>query len=417
MVGMSTKIAVITSLAFRDRLLSIAQEVENIQLEFYIYQTPEETPNLMKQIKPCDVLLLSGTLPYLYAKPLLANWPIPWTYLQQDEFAISTSILSVLANHNLQLSQLSIDLMNIQYVKNIVSDIHYEGPLPFVQEIHIDQPFDMIFRQHKQLWLEGKIQFVITSIHSVYDALSAEGIPAMRMHDSDSSIIQRLEETKVLSKMTKSESAKAVVGILEFLESVDDYQLVLQRVVATIHASYQQLDDHRFELYTTFGHLQNAFQHNLLDSFADISQNPIKLTFGYGNSILEAKNNALQALNFAVPNTIYIMNEVKELKGPYPKEATTLALQTKDPYVLQMAKETKMSPLNISKIMAFSVSRQSLQFTAVDLAEYLQVTRRTTERIIKKLVEHDYAKIVGEEMSYQQGRPRAVYELNFSTYH
>lgn len=414
---MSTKIAVISSLAFRDRLISIAQEVDNIQLEFYIYNTPDETPTLMKKIKPCDVLLLSGTLPYLYAKPLLSNWPIPWTYLQQEEFSITTSLLTALANRNLSLSRISIDVMNIQHVRNVVNDILYEGPLPYIQEIHIDKPFNHIFLEHKQLWQEGKIDFVITSIHSIYDALKAEDIPVMRMHDPNSSIIRRLEQTKALSKMTKSESAKAVVGVLEFLESTEDHQQVLQRIIITTHASYQKLNNNCFELYTTLGHIQNAFNYNLLESFFSISKYPIKLTFGYGGSILEAQKNAQQALKFATPNAVFIMNENKELQGPFPNKPTTLSLQTKDPYVLQMAKETKLSPLNISKIMAFSVSRKSLQFTALDLAEYLQVTRRTTERILKKLVEHGYAKVVGEEMSYQQGRPRAVYELNFSTYH
>lgn len=414
---MPTKIAVISSLAFKDRLISISQEVENIQLEFYIYNTPDETPKLMKTIKPCDVLLFSGTLPYLYAKPLLTNWPIPWTYLKQDEFAISTSILSVLAKHHIQLSQLSIDVINSKHVKNVLDDIEYNGSQPFVQEIHIEEHFNMIYQRHRKLWDEGKIRFVITSIHSIYDALIAEGIPAMRMHDSNSSIIHRLEETKVLSKMTKSESAKAVVGILEFSESNEDKQLILQKVVTATHASYQKMDTNHFELFTTFGHIQNAFQHNLLESIFNITQYPIKLTFGYGESILEAQENAKRALDFALPNAIYIMSENKELQGPFPNQPIVLSLQTKDPYVLQMAKETKLSPLNISKIMAFSVSRQSLQFTAVDLAKYLQVTRRSTERILKKLVEHGYAKVVGEEMSYQQGRPRAIYELNFSTYH
>lgn len=414
---MSTKIAVISSLAFKDRLISISQEVENIQLEFYIYKTPDETPKLMKEIKPCDVLLLSGTLPYLYAKPLLTNWPIPWTYLKQDEFAISTSILSVLAKNNIPLSQLSIDVMNSEHVKNVLDDIEYEGSLPFVQEIQIEEPFNLIYQRHKKLWLDGKIKFVITSIHSIYDALTADGIPAMRMHDSNNSIIHRLEETKVLSKMTKSESAKAVVGILELSDSTEDLPLVLQKTVTATHASYQKMDNNHFELFTTFGHIQNAFQHNLLESIFNITQHPIKLTFGYGESILEAQENAKKALDFALPNAVYIMNENKELQGPIPNEPIVLSLQTKDPYVLQMAKETKLSPLNISKVMAFSVSRQSLQFTAVDLAKYLQVTRRSTERILKKLVEHGYAKVVGEEMSYQQGRPRAIYELNFSTYH
>ncbi|MDD1368253.1 hypothetical protein PTB13_09285, partial [Bacillus sp. MHSD17] len=47
-----------------------------------------------------------------------------------------------------------------------------------------------------------------------------------------------------------------------------------------------------------------------------------------------------------------------------------------------------------------------------DLSEYLQVTRRSTERLLKKLVDYGYAHICGEEMPYQQGRPRAIYELN-----
>ena len=81
-----------------------------------------------------------------------------------------------------------------------------------------------------------------------------------------------------------------------------------------------------------------------------------------------------------------------------------------------MAKLTSLSPLNISKIINFSNERQSAQFTSQNLSEYLQVTRRTTERIIKKLVDNGYVKIVGEEMTHQQGRPRKIYQLNFATY-
>jgi len=104
------------------------------------------------------------------------------------------------------------------------------------------------------------------------------------------------------------------------------------------------------------------------------------------------------------------------LLGPFPKSEVRLALKTDDPYVLQMAKKTGLSPLNISKIIHFSRERQSAQFTSHNLSEYLQVTRRTTERIIKKMVDNGYAKVVGEEMTHQQGRPRTIYELNFAIY-
>lgn len=61
-----------------------------------------------------------------------------------------------------------------------------------------------------------------------------------------------------------------------------------------------------------------------------------------------------------------------------------------------------MSPATLSKIIQFSKSRQSLQFTAADLSDYMQVTRRSTERILKKLVNPGLVKIVGEEMTYQK---------------
>lgn len=61
---MSTKIAIICSKAFMKRIISIAQNIDNIQLEFYLYNHPSEAPILMKQIKPCDALLFGGTLPF-----------------------------------------------------------------------------------------------------------------------------------------------------------------------------------------------------------------------------------------------------------------------------------------------------------------------------------------------------------------
>ncbi|MBK3495550.1 hypothetical protein JFL43_11935 [Viridibacillus sp. YIM B01967] len=413
---MPTKIAVICSKAFMNRLTSIAHEVPHIQLDFYIYNSYEETSSLMKQVKPCDVLLLAGTLPYLYAKHLLRQWPIPWTYLKQDETTISTTLLTAISKRTVTINRLSIDVMNPAFIHNVLHDIQYEDAVPFIQQIDLTTPTEQLLKNHIALWQAQQIDLVITSIHAIHDELTTLGIPVMRMLDPKSSIIRRLDEAKSLSQLTKSESAKAVAGLIELHETHDNTITTIEQLAATIHASYQLVNASRYELFTTYGHLQKALDQNQLESFFTNSKQPVKLVFGYGESILEAQKNAQQALHYASPNAISILNENKELQGPFPKVTTTLSLQTKDPYVVHMAKETKLSPLNISKIMAFSKARQSLQFTAHDLSEYLQVTRRTTERILKKLVEHDYAKIVGEEMTYQQGRPRGLYELNFSTY-
>ena len=91
-------------------------------------------------------------------------------------------------------------------------------------------------------------------------------------------------------------------------------------------------------------------------------------------------------------------------------------MKTTEPALVEMAEKTKLSPANISKLMQYSLIRQTKQFTANDLALYLDVSRRTAERTLKKLVDYKYATIIGEEMTYRQGRPRALYEFNFPPY-
>ena len=410
---MPIKIAVICSKAFKNRILSIAQNMDDIQLEFTLYNQPSDVPMLLKQIKPCDALLLGGTLPYLHAQSLLETLPIPWNYIKQDETAISTTLLSLMTKQTISLNRISIDVMNPTFVDRVLNDIAYKGSKPYVFPISVDETSDHILQKHIELWRTKNIDFVITSIHTVFDELQALNIPSMRMLDATSSIIKCLEETKSKSLLTKSESVKAVVGLLE----IPNFNTsILEQIVAATHSTYKQISSYQFELYTTAGHLQSAFENGRIYHLFQQAENPVKLAYGYGHSISEAALNAKYALQFAKPSEIYILDEHKNLLGPFPNPTTKRSLKTNDPFILEMAKQTNLSPLNISKIINFSHERQSAQFTAHNLAEYLQVTRRTTERIIKKLVDNDYVKVVGEEMPHQQGRPRTIYELNFATY-
>lgn len=410
---MSTKVAVISSRAFKERLTKLAQQITDIELDFYIYEHPAQTPNLLKSVKPCDVLFITGTLPYLYSKPMLENWPIPWTYLKQDEFAISNTLLAMIANHAIPIHRLSIDVMNRRFVENVLSDIDYQHANPFIHEVTTAMDNTSLFETHLTLWQQQKIDYAITSSHNVYEQLQQAGIPSMCILDSSTSILRRLEETKALSRMTKSESAKVVVGMLQ---TPSDHNEFAKAVASIVHGIQQPFDSEHVEIYTTMGHLNHALEHQKLEKIIEQAPFDVRMAFGYGQSINEAEQNALYAMQYTQQNSICIIDEHKNLINPLKEQHENLALQIKDPYIMTLAKETQLSPLNISKIIAFSKGRQTPQFTAHDLSEYLQVTRRTTERILKKLVDKDYVRIAGEEMSYQQGRPRTVYMLNFAIY-
>lgn len=132
--------------------------------------------------------------------------------------------------------------------------------------------------------------------------------------------------------------------------------------------------------------MEEALNNNsMINSWLSSSFSPIKIAFGYGKTVIEATQNAKDALSYTTDNTAYLLTDSKELLGPFPNSNRQVELKNSDPLLVQIAKQTTLSPANLSKVVKFSRLRKSTEFTAYDLEVYLQVSRRTTERILKNL--------------------------------
>ncbi|MCM3358292.1 hypothetical protein [Psychrobacillus sp. MER TA 171] len=410
---MQTRIAVLGSRNFIDRLKLFEQEIPSIRLDYYQYHTPKEAKELLKNIKPCDAVFFSGSLPYLYAEQERELLPVPSYYLKQDGTSVATTLL---ATCNTPIQQISMDLIEPALVESVLQDINQTDSVPFLKQIDPAFSLDEVVSFHINLQRKEKTKLAITSVHAVYETLVQRGIPVVRMIDPKNSILKSLEETRSLALLTKSEAAKIAVCSISLTEQDIHTAATLKSIADSIDASIVKSDDLLYLLFTTQGKVQQALQSNKVDGWLKLFSTPIRIAFGYGTTAIEASENAKDALAHATENTAFLMNERKQLTGPLFQDKTKINLRTSDPRLLVLAKETTLSPANLSKIMLFSRLHHSVAFTAHDLEIFLKVSRRTTERILKKLLNKGYASIVGEEMTYQQGRPRAIYEFNFPTY-
>ncbi|MGG4264511.1 transcriptional regulator [Peribacillus simplex] len=419
---MNTRIAVIGSTEFIERIESITSEIAEIDLDAYIYQKPTEAGLLIKNLKPCDAVLFSGALPYYFSKKYHEHLPIPSFYLAQDEMSVTSSLLSVLYHKKISPHRISIDVSQASIVTNVLADLEIKMDPGYIMDYQemLEDSFDisLITSYHQKLWKDGFIDLALTSVHSVFDQLQLIGVPAMRMVDPRSSIFKALKDIKAHTDLIKSRSSQIAVCYV-ISEEANAHELV-DGLAHEIQASVQLLEDCHFILYSTRGDIESLMKKNGLNHFFDQFQKKSTIGFGYGSTIMDADRHAKVALDFAEKHSDdkcgYIFTEDKDLLGPYPQHTKQQRLKNNHPELLQVAKQTKLSPANISKIIQFSHSRQSVQFTAAELEDYLQVTRRTTERILKKLSDHGHVTIVGEEMTYSKGRPRAVYELNLPVY-
>lgn len=421
---MLTKIAVIGSADFIRSIISILPQVEEVEIEPYMYEQPEEAADLVKSLKPCDALFFSGALPFYFSKELHEALPLPSLYLEQDETAIAVSLLSLISRNNISIERISIDLTETSFIKNILADIGiHRAPLHVIDYADkLPNKFDIksIVDFHFSRFQSGETDWALTSIHAVYDRLCELGVPAQRMIDPIKSLVRGLQDAKARAELTKSHSATIAAGYIPLNRLSELQEKHLDTLAREMNASIQQLEEAAFSLYSTRGDVETVMTNAVFQQFILTWQEPVTIGFGYGFTVAEANRNARIAHSFANQHKhescAYILTEDKELLGPFPKETKTQRLKNDHPKLLHIAKETKLSPANVSKVIEFSKSRQSLQFTAADLSEYLQVTRRSTERILKKLADHGFVKVVGEEMTYHQGRPRAIYELNMPIY-
>ena len=102
--------------------------------------------------------------------------------------------------------------------------------------------------------------------------------------------------------------------------------------------------------------------------FASI-EGTIAIGFGYGKTVksgAKCKSPGFMKNN-PIDHCFYILTSDKELFGPFPKEQRVQSLKNDNPELMKIAKETKLSPANLSKIIQFSQSHPSLKFTAADL--------------------------------------------------
>ena len=414
---MLTRIAVLGSSTFIKRLKSFEHELPSIRLDYYTYNIPSDAKDIASIIKPCDGVFFSGSFPFSYAQDSVSKLPIPSFYLKQDESAITTTLLSLSYTNPTAIHKLSIDLVHPESVNSVLEDIGQMDETPFMMKIDTSFDLEEIVAFHTNLQKSGASLLAITSIHAVYQRLRENGLSVIRMIDPKSSIIKGIEDTKSLALLFKSQSAKIAIGYIHTSKELSGSEEKVKQIAASIQANTVKEADNLYSLFSTQGDVEEALYNNsVINSWLGSSSPPIKIAFGYGKTVIEASQNARDALSYATDNTAYLLTDSKELLGPYPNNNTQVRLKNIEPKLVQIAKETTLSPANLSKVIQFSRLRKSTEFTAYDLEVYLQVSRRTTERILKKLADHGYAQIIGEEMTYQQGRPRAIYELNFPTY-
>ncbi|MGG1401208.1 hypothetical protein ABE288_25825 [Bacillus salipaludis] len=405
----------------------------------YTYNSPWEINHLIDQAgKEVDFLLFSGAIAYYFGQKKINENQLMATYVPFNEFVVSLSLFSIYFHEKIPLEKISIDLPKKEFLENVLKEIHITDPTLFVKDYpwvyHVEEEkaaFDItqFVRFHADLYNEKKTQFALTSIHAVYEELQKLSIPSIYMVQPKQSLKEGLERAVTLTRLKKTKDSQiAVISIkianypIHQEEQVFRLQILqhLNQMARQLNARVS-LDQHQpFFIYTNRGSMEVALKEQNLQKILELEgkiNSPLQIGIGYGYTMNEAENHATEALYFTEKQptektTIFILDEDKKLIGPLFENEKQYVLKNENQHIQSLADQLKMTAKNLIRFFDFVRLHQFRSFSAQELADYLAVSRRSAERLIKRFLEKELLTITGEEQPYDQGRPRALYNIS-----
>lgn len=396
---MSIHLAIVGSSDFVATITALAPDYEDVRFAYYTYQHPQEAASIAKQLGSYDGVFFSGSFPYSYALPYLSTNMAH--HVVQDETVLLTTLLSAALTRAVSLEHVSIDVIEPKRLATILSSLPEVTTPPHLLKIHPDVDFQDVYAFHANLQ-PVQTNLALTSIERVHCQLQEQGYESQLMIEPPSTIRLHLEQLIQRIRQHLADNAQFSIILYEADSKA------LREHLATVHylgGHLETTEEASIALLTTKGETVNALEESTLA----LTTGEERIGIGYGTHYQQAYEHAQIALSAATDERIRIVDDSKRLS--FPRRDDVIPYRVTEELAFDIVKQVGISPANAGKIIRFS--KRKLEFTAKEMTDYLNVSRRTTERLIKKLHDAHLVSVIGEEMSYAQGRPRSVYKFNF----
>lgn len=424
---MQAKIAVFGRKETIDRMKGLVSERNDLEIIPFTYTNAGDVNTLIDKALMCDIYLFAGALPYLYAYEKITKKRLPFVQVAFDEYMILASFYRLKND----LKRLSIDVSDHSHVDKVLEELKMSDTevytLAFGKESDIT--IDKIVKHHQDLWNEGKIDYVLTSMDEVEQRLRKLGIPTSCMVIPTLNLEHTIEQANSIIKLNQSKSPQIVTGYvrIQHLEAItkekgapaaNELLLKLHHILLKFgrktDASVLSIKD-QFVLFGTRGMQDYITKHYrdfpMLREIEMTLKTPVDIGFGLGLTAKQAEDHAKLALDRGERTEVsncYIVNDRQDTIGPLgiKKQFDTTRLYHSLIHKAQLNNELSYNFLD------FITVRNNEPFSSNDIATYYNVTKRSAERTINKLLSGEVIIAVGEEKPYTRGRPRKLFTLN-----
>ncbi|WP_156290126.1 hypothetical protein [Oceanobacillus salinisoli] len=410
----------------------LADKQNDVEVVSFTYEKEEETVELIEKAFMCDVYIFTEAISFLYVKQKVEKKRLPTIQIPHDEHMVLTNLYQLKNSVGQNVKRLSVDIDNKDVVHRVIDELKLNSQDIYIYDYGLDlQPsIEKIVNHHAGLWQDGKIDYVLTSVKSVERQLKERNIPVNSMIIPDINSEEAIKQAKSTVRLDLSKSAQIVTGYIQIKEPdktrneygeqglkdiMSKLSDILTKFSKKTDISIFPVSDYKIVLIGTkalINHLTNHYRDFPLLREIQSEVN-VPIDFGYGLGLTAKQSNinaeiALEICNKTDESKCYIVNERQETIGPIgvKKEFDASKLYHALIHKARLNNELSYNFIDFIRI------RNNEPFSSNDVAKYYNVTKRSAERTVNKLLNGDVIKVSGEERPYQKGRPRKLFTLN-----
>ena len=397
------KLAILTPKNSSEKIKNSLKEI-TCEIKYIFYNNLYDLEELyLKNAQKYDGIITSGPIGYEIIKNSVELFT-PLYHFDISKGDLYKYLFNILKeNPEIDFSRVYIDFISPEKKEYWFKDIFKKEEEPIFYQINFSNKnlYETLKNNYINLKKEKKIDIVLTRISNMVNFLKSEKISFDFLFPSEENIKNTVLEVIKDIKILKSEKKQIIFGKLLF----DKISIDIEEEIHSISKNcIIKILDKNIEILMLY---ENFINSNIALNLKKKFRNNFLSGWGKGNNINEARHNAEKS---------YIKNKETNTEVIYlvsTNSETILseinAKKKKNIEIIEKLKKLNITKQNSEKLIELFKNQEKV--SCANLADYLNISERTANRLLLKLEENSLA--ISNLIKINRGRPKKIYTFSF----
>ncbi|MDU5802220.1 HTH domain-containing protein [Fusobacterium pseudoperiodonticum] len=397
------KLAILTPKNSSEKIKNSLKEI-TCEIKYIFYNNLYDLEELyLKNAQKYDGIITSGPIGYEIIKNSVELFT-PLYHFDISKGDLYKYLFNILKeNPKIDFSRVYIDFISPEKKEYWFKDIFKKEEEPIFYQINFSNKnlYETLKNNYINLKKEKKIDIVLTRISNMVNFLKSEKISFDFLFPSEENIKNTVLEVIKDIKILKSEKKQIIFGKLLF----DKISIDIEEEIHSISKNcIIKILDKNIEILMLYEDFINS---NIALNLKKKFRNNFLSGWGKGNNINEARHNAEKS---------YIKNKETNTEVIYlvsTNSETILseinAKKKKNIEIIEKLKKLNITKQNSEKLIELFKNQEKV--SCANLADYLNISERTANRLLLKLEENSLA--ISNLIKINRGRPKKIYTFSF----